>query len=329
MQQASKEVMQTEKFRKTAWLPVVFLSLLLVSPMGHAASSWSPTSFDIVETWNDYLTNDLNSGTDSSTLTTAGGRNRRMGLYLWGGTTNGGGEYLLTHPGGDTLAMSNLLFSWGGGSFDFPTDGGPWTGNIIPDNGNPSINVISASFTIPRSEAAGKTAGDYTTTINVCGKRRIGAGAACNGNQAALALLNITVTIPVLDAAIIAFPIASGAGGSDLSVTWDGSTAGTSTDSINICVCTDSSTGVDVVVTSTNSFQVTDGTTPVSYTLSLDGDDITDGISSISAANATDLLCTVSDIPLEIGFSNATLATTPTDGVTPFLDQVTLTVTPQ
>jgi hypothetical protein len=223
-----------------------------------------------------------------------------------------------------------LLFSWGSGSFDFPTDGGPWTGNIIPDNGDPSTNVISASFTIPQSEAAGKTAGDYTTTINVCGKRRIGAGAACNGTHAALALLNITVTIPVLDTAIIAFPSASGAGGSDLSVAWDGaSTAGTSTDSINICVGTDSSLGVNVVVTSNNSFQVTDGTTPVPYTLTLNGDDITDGSAFISAGDATDLLCGVSDIPFELGFSNATLATTPTDGVTPFLDQVTLTVTPQ
>ncbi len=320
--------MQTEKVRETMRLVIIFLSLLFVSPIGHAASSWSPTSFSIAETWNDYLTNDLNSATDSSTLTTAGGADRSMGLYLTGGNTDGGGQYLLTHSGGDTLAMSSLLFSWSGGSFDFPTDGGPWTGRIIPDNGNHSINIISVGFTVPKSEATGKAAGDYTTTINVCGKRR-GTNANCNGAQATLATLSITVTIPVINSAIIEFPIASGTGGSDLSVTWDGSTAGTSTDSINICVGTDSSTGVDVVVTSTNSFQVTDGTTPVSYTLTLDGDDITDGSSSISAADAADLLCTVSDIPLEIGFSNATLATTPTDGVTPFLDQVTLTVTPQ
>jgi hypothetical protein len=306
----------------------MFLSLLFISPMGHTASSWSPASFSLTETWNDYQTNDLNSGSDSSTLTTNGGSDRSMGLYLTGGTTNGGGEYLLTHSGGDTLAMSNLVFSWSGGSFDYPTDGGPWTGRIIPDNGNPSVNVVSASFTIPQSEASGKATGDYTTTINVCGKRQ-GNNANCNGAQATLAPLNITVTIPVLDAAIIEFPAASGTGGSDLSVTWDGSTAGNSTDSIDICVGTDSSSGVDVVVTSANSFQVTDGTTPVSYTLTLDGDDITDGSSSISAADATDLLCTVSDIPLEIGFANATIATTPTDGVTPFLDTVTLTVTPQ
>ena len=65
------------------------------------------------------------------------------------------------------------------------------------------------------------------------------------------------------------------------------------------------------------------------YSLTLDGDDVTDGASFVSAANATDLLCTVSDIPLELGFANATLATTPTDGSTPFTDQVTITVTPQ
>lgn len=200
---------------------------------------------------------------------------------------------------------------------------------MIPDNGNPSANLISVGFTIPQSEAAGKATGDYSTTITICAKRN-GNNANCNGPQATLTTLTITVTIPVLDAAIIAFPSASGAGGSDLSVTWDGaSTVGTSTDSINICVGTDSSTGVDVNITSTNSFQVTDGTTTVSYTLTLDGDDITDGSSSVSAANATDLLCSVSDIPLEMGFANATLATTPTDGTTPFLDQVTLTVSPQ
>jgi hypothetical protein len=252
-----------------------------------------------------------------------------MGLYLTGGVTDGSGQYLLTHSGGDTLAMSSLLFSWPGGSFDFPTDGGPWTGRVIPDNGNPSTNTISVSFTVPRSEAAGKAAGDYTTTINVCAKRN-GNNANCNGNQATLATLAITVTIPVVNAAIIAFPAASGSGGSDLSVSWDGaSTAGTSTDSINICVGTDSSSGVDVLVSSANAFQVTDGSTAVPYSLTLDGDDITDGVTFISAASATDLLCTVSDIPLEIGFSNATLATTPTDGATPFLDQVTITVTPQ
>jgi hypothetical protein len=321
--------MQLVKIRKTSRLVNLFLLLVFVSPMAHAASSWSPASFSIAETWNDYLTNDLNSSTDSSTLSTSGGNDRSMGLYLTGGVTNVGGQYLLTHSGGDTLAMSSLLFSWGSGSFDFPTDGSPWTGRIIPDNGNPSTNAISVSFTISQSEAAGKAAGDYITTINVCGKRN-GNNANCNGNQATLATLNITVTIPVINAAIIAFPIASGTGGSDLSVTWDGaSTVGTFTDSINICVGTDSSSGVDVVVTSANSFQVTDGTTPVPYTLTLDGDDVTDGSSFVSAVDATDLLCTVSDIPLEIGFSNATLATTPTDGVTPFLDQVTITVTPQ
>ncbi len=301
---------------------------MFVSPIGHTASSWSPASFSLTEIWNDYLTNDLDSETESSTLSTSGGgNNRRMSLYLTG-NTNGGGEYLLTHSGGDTLAMSSLLFSWGGGSFDFPADGGPYARRIFPNNGNPSINLVSVSFTILQSEAAGKAAGDYTTTIDACAKRA-GNNPDCTRRQPALAPLSITVTIPVLNAAIISFPMASGTGGSDLSVTWDGSTAGTSTDTINICVGTDSSLGVDVVATSTNSFQVTDGTTPVPYTLSLDGDDITDGSSSITAANATDLLCAASDIPLELGFSNATLATTPTDGVTPFLDQVTLTVTPQ
>jgi hypothetical protein len=321
--------MQSVNMSRTRRLANIFLLLVFASPTVHAASSWSPAAFSLVETWNDYLTNDLNSAADSSTLTTNGGRDRRMGRYLTGGVTDASGQYLLTHPSGDTLAMSSLLFSWAGGSFDYPTDGGPWTGKIIPDNGNPSVNTISVSFTIPRSEAAGKSAGDYTTTINVCAKRN-GNNANCGGNQATLATLNITVTIPVVNAAIVAFPTASGAGGSDLSVTWDGaSTAGTSTDSINICVGTDSSSGVDVVVSSANFFQVSDGTTLVPYTLTLNGDDITDGVSFISAANATDLLCSVSDIPLEIGFSNATLATTPTDGVTPFLDQVTITVTPQ
>ena len=175
-----------------------------------------------------------------------------MGMYL-NGTTDGAGQYLLTHAGGDTLAMSSLLFSWGGGSFDYPVDGGPWTGRVIPDNGDPSVNTISVSFTILQSEAIGKATGDYTATITICGKRN-GNNANCNGPQATTATLNITVTIPVLNAAVIEFPPASGTGGSDLSITWDGSTAGTSTDSINLCVGTDSSIGVDVVVTSTNSF---------------------------------------------------------------------------
>ena len=133
--------------------------------------------------------------------------------------------------------------------------------------------------------------------------------------------------------AIIAFPAAGGTGGSDLSVAWDGSsTAGTATDSINICVGTNSGTGVDVTATSANGgapFNVNDGTTNVAYTLTLDGNDLTDGAETISAANATDLVCSVSDIPLELGFSNATLATTPTDGTTPFTDTVTITVAPQ
>lgn len=321
--------MQSGVIIESRRLAAIVLLLTLFSPMAHAATSWSPASFTMSETWNDYLTNDLNSGSVSSTLSTSGGNDRSMGLYLTGGVVDGLGQYLLTHASGSTLAMSSLLFSSAGGSFDIPTDGGPWTGLIAPDNGNPSVNTISVSFTIPQSEAAGKPAGDYTTTINICGKRN-GNNANCNGNRAALTTLNITVTIPVINAAIVAFPAASGAGGSDLSVTWDGaSTAGFATDTINICVGTDSTSGVDVVVNSANAFQVTDGTTAVAYSLTLNGDDVTDGVAFISAATATDLLCTVSDIPLELGFANATLATTPTDGVTPFLDQVTITVTPQ
>ena len=311
-----------------------FLPLMLLVAVGpvQAQVTWSPNTFTLTETWDNYLTDPLVSGSDSANLTiTRGGNNnrRRTGLDVTG-PTNGSNQFLLTDPvSSDTLAISSLVFSWPpNGSFDYPSDGGPWTGRIIPGGPNPTTTAISVNFTIPQSEAVGKSAGVYTASIDVCGKR--GRGSACPGPWADLAILSISVTIPELNAAIIAFPSASGAGGSDLSVAWDGaSTAGTSTDSINICVGTDSSLGVNVVVTSTNSFQVTDGTTPVPYTLSLNGDDVTDGSASISAGDATDLLCAVSDIPLELGFSNATLATTPTDGVTPFLDQVTLTVTPQ
>jgi hypothetical protein len=137
--------------------------------------------------------------------------------------------------------------------------------------------------------------------------------------------------IPVF--AIIQFPAAGGAGGSDLSVAWDGSsTVGTVTDTINICVGTNSGTGVDVTASSSNGgapFNVTDGTTDVAYTLTLDGNDLTDGTESIAAADASDLVCSVSDIPLQLGFSNAVLAVTPTDGTTPFTDVVTITVAPQ
>jgi hypothetical protein len=137
--------------------------------------------------------------------------------------------------------------------------------------------------------------------------------------------------IPVF--AVVQFPAAGGAGGSDLAVAWDGSsTAGTVTDFINICIGTNSGTGVDVTASSGNGgapFNVTDGTTDVAYTLTLDGNDLTDGAESIAAADASDLLCSVSDIPLELGFDNAVLATTPTDGTTPFTDVVTITVAPQ
>ena len=307
---------------------------MLVVAVGPAKAdvSWSPNTFSLTETWDNYLTDPLVSGSDSANLTiTRGGNNnrRRTGLDVTG-PTNGSNQFLLTDPVSlDTLAISSLVFSWPGGSFDYPSDGGPWTGRIIPGGPNPTTTAISVNFTIPQSQAIGKSAGTYTASINVCGKRE--SRFTCPGNPwADLAILSISVTIPVIDFAVIEFPIASGTAGSDLSVAWDGaSTAGTSADSINICVGTDSSLGVNVVVTSTNSFQVTDGTTPVPYTLSLNGDDVTDGSASISAGDATDLLCAVSDIPLELGFSNATLATTPTDGVTPFLDQVTLTVTPQ
>jgi hypothetical protein len=132
--------------------------------------------------------------------------------------------------------------------------------------------------------------------------------------------------------AIIQFPVAGGTGGSDLSVAWDGSsTTGTVTDTINLCIGTNSGTGVAVTAVSANatSFNVNDGTTDVPYTLTLDGNDLTDGAETIAAADATDLACTVSDIPLVLGFNNATLATTPTDGTTPFTDTVTITVAPQ
>ena len=105
--------------------------------------------------------------------------------------------------------------------------------------------------------------------------------------------------IPVF--AVIEFPAAGGAGGSDLAVAWDGSSvAGTVTDSIDICIGTNSGTGVDVTATSANvgaNFNVTDGVTDVAYTLTLDGNDLTDGAETIAAVDASDLVCTVSDIP--------------------------------
>lgn len=136
--------------------------------------------------------------------------------------------------------------------------------------------------------------------------------------------------IPVFS--IIAFPVASGADGSDLSVVWDGSTVvGPVSDTINICIGTNSNLGVDVTSSSLNAtaYNVTDGTTNVPYSLTLDGDDLTDNAHTIAAADATDLVCTVSDIPLVLEFDNAVLATTPTDGTTAFTDTVTLTVSPQ
>jgi hypothetical protein len=134
--------------------------------------------------------------------------------------------------------------------------------------------------------------------------------------------------IPVF--AILEFPAAGGAGGSDLNVVWDGSTAGNSTDSINICIGTNGSNDVAVTASSANatSFNVNDGTTDVPYTLTLDGGDLTDGTETIANADTDDLACTATDIPLVLGFSNATLATTLTDGTTPFTDDVTITVAP-
>lgn len=310
---------------------VLLILLVAAASPAQAQVTWATNSFTLTETWDNYLTDPLVSGTDSDNLTIVNGgpnKKRRTGLEVTG-TVDASSQFLLTDPVSlDTLAISNLVFSWPGGSFDYPLDGGPWTGLAIPGGPNPTTTTVSVSFTIPQTEAVGKSIGVYTASIDVCGKAK--KNSACPADPMAdLAILDISVTIPEINSAIIEFPPASGTGGSDLSVTWDGSIAGTSTDSIDICVGTDSSTGVDVVVSSSNAFQVTDGTTSVPYTLTLDGDDITDGVSSINAADATDLLCTVADIPLELGFSNATLATTPTDGVTPFLDQVTITVTPQ
>jgi hypothetical protein len=316
-------------------LPGWVLIFLLLAAAGPARAdvTWSSNTLILTETWDNYLTDPLVSGSDSSNLTVASNdkqdNKRRAGLEVTG-TVDASSQFLLTDPVSlDTLAISNLVFSWPGGAFGFPLDGGPWTGPAIPGGPSPITTTISVSFTIPQLEAVGKSIGTYTASIDVCGKTKN--NLACPADPMAdLATLNISVTIPEINSAIIEFPPASGTGGSDLSVTWDGSsTAGTSTDSINICVGTDSSIGVDVLVSSTNAFQVTDGITAVPYTLTLNGDDITDGVSSISAASATDLLCSAWNIPLEIGFANATLATTPTDGATPFLDQVTLTVTPQ
>jgi hypothetical protein len=139
-----------------------------------------------------------------------------------------------------------------------------------------------------------------------------------------------TMQLDIPSFAVIQFPPTTGA---DLAVAWDGSTtAGDSTDSIDICIGTNSGAGVNVTAASGNGgtpFNVTDGPTNVAYTLTLNGGDLTDGSELITAADATDLVCTPPLIPLVLGFSNATLATTPTDGVTAFQDTVTITVAPQ
>lgn len=129
--------------------------------------------------------------------------------------------------------------------------------------------------------------------------------------------------------AIVEFPVAN-ANGSDLNVVWDGNPAGTSVDSINICIGTNGTTDIDVTANSVNGFNVTDGTTPVPYTLDLNTTlDLTAGPVVLANADADDLACTATNIPLALGFDNSVLAVTPTDGTTPFTDVVTITVAPQ
>jgi hypothetical protein len=131
--------------------------------------------------------------------------------------------------------------------------------------------------------------------------------------------------------AVIAFPTT---GTPDLSVAWDGSaTTGQATDSINICIGTNGSTDIDVTASSANladPFNVTDGTTPVPYTLDLNTGLILSTGATVVLPNADteDLLCAVLNIPLELGFDNSILAATLTNG-TPFTDTVTITVAPQ
>ena len=117
----------------------------------------------------------------------------------------------------------------------------------------------------------------------------------------------------------------------DLSVTWDGTSTGTSTDSVDICVGTNGDSGVNVTASSANTpnWNVSDGTTDVPYTLTLAGGSLTDGSEALAAATVTNLACAATDITLELGFDNTVLATTPTDGATSFTDTVTLTVSPQ
>ena len=152
---------------------LLILLVTIAAPV-QATVTWSPNTFTLTETWNNFQTDPLVSGSDSANLTIVRGGNtnrRRTGLEVTG-TTDGANQFLLTDPvSSDTLAISNLVFSWAGGSFDYPTDGGPWSGRIIPGGTNPTTTAISVNFTIPQSEAVGKAAGTYTASINVCGKR--------------------------------------------------------------------------------------------------------------------------------------------------------------
>jgi hypothetical protein len=128
--------------------------------------------------------------------------------------------------------------------------------------------------------------------------------------------------------AIIEFP--GGAGVDDLTVLWDG-TAGTLTDSINICIGTNGDADIDIDTTSVNNFEVTDGANTVPYALNLNTTlDLTSG-STVVLANAVadDLTCTATNIPLTLAFTEAALQAAITDGTTPFRDTVTITVAPQ
>jgi hypothetical protein len=130
---------------------------------------------------------------------------------------------------------------------------------------------------------------------------------------------------------VIEFP--AGPGADDLTVVWDGTATGNSTDSINICIGTNGTTDIDVTTASANlgaPFNVNDGTTNVPYNLNLDTTlDLDAGPAVLANADASDLACTATDLPLELVFDNTVLATTPTDGTTPFRDTVTITVAPQ
>lgn len=128
--------------------------------------------------------------------------------------------------------------------------------------------------------------------------------------------------------AIIQFPAAGGLGGSDLNVVWDG-TAATTTDSINICIGTNGNSDIDITANSANGFTVTDGAANVPYSLDLNTTlDLTTGAVVLANAAADDLACTATNIPLDLGFTQAALQAAPTTGAF-FTDTVTITVAPQ